>query len=167
MLSYVGPWSYKSLDIWLLLYFFCKCRQGVLLLVAATLPKMVSVWTAAVKHTRAKWSGLTEHSMVCSAHFETTYFYHGLYHQFNLTIKQMLLHVPDSISTIFPLSKKAKVPQRIRVTLSRIILTWTWSCHGWCNTAACALLLRVHGHWCVHCHCRSIVHNVHVGLHMM
>ena len=69
--------------------------------------------------------------MVCSAHFEPTYFDRGLYHHFDLTIKQMLL--PDAVPTIFPLSKKAKVPQkktetfekreRIRVSLSRIVLT--------------------------------------------
>ena len=134
-------------------------------------PKYRRIWTAAVKHTRAKWSGPTEHSMVCSAHFEPTYCDRGLYHQFDLTIKQMLL--PDAVPTIFPLSKKAKVlqkkrgafekRQRIRVSLNHIVLTWTWSCHGWRNTAACALSLRVH------CHCRSIVHNVHVhvGLHIM
>ena len=67
---------------------------------------------AAVKHTRAKWSGPTEHSMVCSAHFEPTYFDRGLYHQFDLTIKQML--VPDAVPTIFPLCKKAKDPQKKR-----------------------------------------------------
>ena len=63
--------------------------------------------TAAVKHTSAKWSGPTEHSTVCSAHFEPTCFDRGHYHQFDLTIKQMLL--PDAVPIIFPLSKKAKV----------------------------------------------------------
>ena len=76
-----------------------------------------------LEHTRAKWSEPTEQS-------ETTYFDRGLYHQFDLTIKQMLL--PDAVPTIFPLSKKAKDPQkrgpfekweRIRVSLSRIVLT--------------------------------------------
>ena len=164
--------------------FFCKCCQGVLLLVAAILLKMVSVCTDShqIQNTdefgrlqwstpEQNWSGPTEHSMVCSAHFEPAYCDRCLYHQSDLTIKQMLL--PDAVPTIFPLSKKAKVPQkkrgafekreRIRVSLSRIVLTWTWSCHGWRNTVACALSL------CVHCHCHSVVHNVHVhvGLHIL
>ena len=122
-------------------------------------PKYRWIWTAAVNHTWAKWSEPTEHLMVCSVHFEPTYFYRGLYHHFDLTIKQMLLS--DAIPTIFPLSKKAKIPQkkrgafekqeRIRLSLSRIVLTWTWSCHGWRNTVVCTLSLRVH------CYCRNVV----------
>ena len=50
-------------------------------------PKYRRIWTAAVNHTREKRLGPTEHSMVCSAHYSDR----GLYHQFDLTIRQMLL----------------------------------------------------------------------------
>ena len=106
-------------------------KNGVSLHTFPSVSKYRRIWTAAVKHTRPKWPGPTVHSMVCSAHFEPTCFDRGLYHQFDLTIKQMLL--PDAVPTIFPLSKtkKAKVPQkkrgafekreRIRVSLSCIM----------------------------------------------
>ena len=56
-----------------------------------------------VKLTRA--SGPTEHSFLCSAHFEQTCFERGLQSQFGVAYKAMLL--PDAIPSIFPLSKKA------------------------------------------------------------
>ena len=93
------------------------------------------------------WFCVSFFEMVLRFFFWRVYFDRGLYHQFDLTIKQMLL--PDAVPNIFPLSKKAKVPQkkrgafekreRIMVSLSRIVLTWTWSCQGWRNTVACAL----------------------------
>ena len=58
-----------------------------------------------MKLTRAKWSGPTEHSSLCSAHFEQTCFERGLHSPFGVVYKAMLL--PDAIPTIFPLSKKA------------------------------------------------------------
>ena len=94
--------------------------------VAATAPKTVLVytdfrvmqntyviWTTKVKLTRAKWSGPTGHSSLCSAHFEQTCFERGLHSQFGMAYKAMLL--PDAIPTISPLSKKAvKAPTKKR-----------------------------------------------------
>ena len=37
-----------------------------------------------VKLTRAKWSGPTEHSSLCSAHFEQTCFERGIHSQFGM-----------------------------------------------------------------------------------
>ena len=72
------------------------------------------IWTTNVKLTRAKWSGLTEHSSLCSAHLTSTCFERGLHSQFGVAYKAMLL--PDAIPTIFPLSKKAvKAPTRREV----------------------------------------------------
>ena len=72
----------------------------------------VLIWMTKVKLNRAKWSGPTEHSFVCSAHFKQTYFERGLRSQFGIN-KAMLL--PDAIPTIFPLSKKAvKAPTKKR-----------------------------------------------------
>ena len=66
-----------------------------------------------MKLTRAKWSGPTEHSFSCSAHFEQACFERGLRSQFGMAYKAMLL--PDAIPMIFPLSKKAvKAPTKKR-----------------------------------------------------
>ena len=71
------------------------------------------IWTTKVKLTRAKWSGPTQHSYLCSAHFKQTCFERGLHSQFCMAYKAMLL--PDAIPTIFPLSKKAvKAPTKKR-----------------------------------------------------
>ena len=76
-------------------------------------PKYRRNLEAKVKLTRAKWSGPTEHSSLCSAHFEQTCFEWGLHSQFGMAYKAMLL--PDAIPTIFPLSKKAvKAPTKKR-----------------------------------------------------
>ena len=73
------------------------------------------IWTTKGKLTRVKWSGPTEHSFLCSAHFEQTCFERGLHSQFGMAYKAMLL--PDAIPTIFPLSKKAvKAPTKKRGT---------------------------------------------------
>ena len=156
MLIYVG----LSLDIWLLLYIFLQMLCNVMLLVAATLLKMVSVCTDShqIQNTdefgRLQWSTPEQNGQDrlstrwCVAHTlrQHNYFDRGLYHHFDLTIRQTLL--ADAVPTIFLLSKKANVQQkkrgafekreRIRISLSQIVLTWTWSCHGWRNTVACA-----------------------------
>ena len=68
-------------------------------------PKYRRIWMTKVKLTRAKWSGPTEHSFLCSAHFEQTCFERGLHSQFGMAYKAMLL--PDAIPMIFLLSKNA------------------------------------------------------------
>ena len=70
-------------------------------------PKYRRIWTTEVKLTRAKWSRLmTEHSFLCSVHFESDMLWERAFHsQFGMAYKAMLL--PDAIPTIFPLSKKA------------------------------------------------------------
>ena len=68
-------------------------------------PKYRCIWTTKVKLTRVKWSRPTEHTFLCSAHFEQTCFERGLHSQFSMAYKAMLL--PDAIPMIFPLSKKA------------------------------------------------------------
>ena len=65
-------------------------------------PKYRHIWTTKVKLTRAKWSGPTEHSFLCIAHFEQTCFERGLHSQFGMAYKDMLL--PDAIPTIFLLT---------------------------------------------------------------
>ena len=76
-------------------------------------PKYRRIWTTKVKLTRAKWSGPTEHSFLCSTHFAQTCFERGLHSQFGMAYKAMLL--PDAIPMIFPLSKKAgKAPTKKR-----------------------------------------------------
>ena len=76
-------------------------------------PKYRRIWTIKVKLTRAKWSGPTEHSFLCSAHFEQTCFERSLHSQFGMAYKAMLLS--DAIPTIFLLSKKAvKAPTKKR-----------------------------------------------------
>ena len=72
-------------------------------------PKYRGIWTTKVKLTRAKWSGPTEHSLLCSAHFEQTCCERGLHSPFGVAYKAMLL--PDAIPTIFPLSMKARKTQ--------------------------------------------------------
>ena len=95
----------------------CRCvvagcsnttKEGVSLHRFPPDPKYRRIWTASVKLTRAKWSGPTEHSMICSAHFEPTYMYfdRGLQSQFGMRFKAKLR--PDAVPTIFPLSQKAK-----------------------------------------------------------
>ena len=86
-------------------------RDGVSLHRFPSDPKCI--WMTNVKLTRAKWSGLTEHSFLCSAHFKQTCFERSLHSQFGVAYKAMLL--PDAIPTIFPLSKKAgKAPTKKR-----------------------------------------------------
>ena len=81
-------------------------------------PKYRRIWTTKVKLTRAKWSGPTEHSFLCSARFEQTCFEWGLHSQFGMAYKAMLL--PDAIPTIFPLSKKAvKAPTKKKLFKAR------------------------------------------------
>ena len=80
-------------------------KDGVSLHQFPSDPKYRRIWTTKVKLTRAKRSGLTDHSFLCSAHVEQTCFERGLHSQFGMAYKVMLL--PDAIPTIFPLSKKA------------------------------------------------------------
>ena len=80
-------------------------KYGVSLPRFPSYPKYRRIWTTKVKLTRAKWSGPTEHSFLCSAHFEQTCFERGFHSQFGMAYEAMLL--PDAIQTIFPLSKKA------------------------------------------------------------
>ncbi|XP_022101299.1 THAP domain-containing protein 10-like [Acanthaster planci] len=72
-------------------------------------PKFRRIWTAKVKLTRAKWSGPTEHSVICSAHFEPSCFDRNpndQQHQFGIKFKAMLR--PDAVPTIFLTSKKSE-----------------------------------------------------------
>ena len=53
--------------------------------------KMRKLWTARVRLTRANWSGPTDSSVVCSAHFSEEDFEDlGLYAQFNIKKKRRL-----------------------------------------------------------------------------
>ena len=64
-------------------------------------PKVRKIWTQKVKTTRAKWSGPTESSVVCSAHFRPEdYQDPGLYADFNISHKKRLK--VDAVPTIFP-----------------------------------------------------------------
>ena len=93
-------------------------KDGVILHRFPSDPKYRHIWTTKVKLTRAKWSGPTEHSFLCSAHFEQTCFERSLHSQFGMAYKAMLL--PDAIPMIFLLSKKAvKAPTKKRGVLKR------------------------------------------------
>ena len=106
--------------------------------VAATPPKTVLVYTdfclmqntdvfGRLKWSWPEWSGPTEPSFLCSAHFEQTCFERGLHSQFGIAYKAMLL--PDEIPTIFPLSKKVVKGgaflkrERLRVSGHLVILS--------------------------------------------
>ena len=88
-------------------------KDGVSLQRFPTDPKYRRIWTTKLKLTSAKWSGPTEHSFLCSAHFKQTCFERGLHSQFGVAYKAMLL--PNAIPMIFSRSKKAvKAPTKKR-----------------------------------------------------
>eukprot|EP00118_Oscarella_pearsei_P023700 m.286787 g.286787 ORF g.286787 m.286787 type:complete len:234 (+) comp40699_c0_seq13:342-1043(+) len=82
----------------------CKnnSAQGVTLHQFPKDPKLRAKWTTQVNRTRAKWSGPTKHSRLCSAHFAAECFetHAELSKQFGISRKTIPL-LPDAVPSIF------------------------------------------------------------------
>ena len=81
-------------------------KDGVSLHLFPADPKYRRLWAAKVRLTRAKWSGPTSFSALCSEHFEPLCFESGIHHSFDMTRRAILKH--DAVPTIFPASGKSK-----------------------------------------------------------
>ena len=81
-------------------------KDGVSLHLFPADPKYRRLWAAKVRLTRAKWSGPTSFSALCSEHFEPSCFESGIHHSFDMTRRAILKH--DAVPTIFPASGKSK-----------------------------------------------------------
>ncbi|XP_072175107.1 uncharacterized protein [Diadema setosum] len=81
------------------------------------------MWTAKVKLTRAKWSGPSESSVLCSAHFkEDDFVESGMHSKFGIKKKRMLKSsaVPNIQLGAGPSSSEEKTPRRAAVKRERM-----------------------------------------------
>ena len=81
-------------------------KDGVSLHLFPADPKYRRLWAAKVRLTRAKWSGPTSFSALCSEHFEPSCFESGIHHSFDMTRRAILKH--DAVPKFFPASGKSK-----------------------------------------------------------
>ena len=77
-------------------------KDGVSLFKFPTDKKLRRQWTRQIERTRAKWSGPSEHSCVCSAHFTQDCLQEmsSVSKKVGMKMKQMLK--PEAVPTIFP-----------------------------------------------------------------
>ena len=121
------PKVFRQVWSWLFLIMPSRCvaagcsnttKDGVSLHRFPSDPKYRRIWTTKVKLTRAKWSGPTEHSFLCSAHFEQTCFERGLHSQWSVVAERSSL--PDSSSGVSS-RMWVRIPAVTLVSLSKTL----------------------------------------------